>query len=72
MADEVAVDARATEGYRQIIESKTNFLRAVRSGHATASSRPLHAGRRIVVVETDIVDDEGRLVARVTQSQAVL
>jgi 1,4-dihydroxy-2-naphthoyl-CoA hydrolase len=54
------------------IESKTNFLRAVRSGHATASSRPLHTGRRIVVVETDIVDDEGRLVARVTQSQAVL
>jgi acyl-coenzyme A thioesterase PaaI-like protein len=29
-------------------------------------------GRRIVVVETDIVDDEHRLVARVTQSQAVL
>jgi len=54
------------------IESKTNFLRAVRSGHATAVSRPLHAGRRIVVIETDIVDDEGRLVARVTQSQAVL
>jgi 1,4-dihydroxy-2-naphthoyl-CoA hydrolase len=54
------------------IESKTNFLRPVRSGHATVISRPLHAGRRIVVVETDIVDDDGRLVARVTQSQAVL
>jgi len=54
------------------IESKTNFLRALRGGHATAISRPLHAGRRIVVVETDIVDDAGRLVARVTQSQAVL
>jgi 1,4-dihydroxy-2-naphthoyl-CoA hydrolase len=54
------------------IESKTNFLRPVRSGHATAVSRPLHAGRRIVVVETDIVDGENRLAARVTQSQAVL
>jgi 1,4-dihydroxy-2-naphthoyl-CoA hydrolase len=31
------------------IESKTNFLRALRTGHATAVSRPLHAGRRIMV-----------------------
>jgi uncharacterized protein (TIGR00369 family) len=54
------------------IESKTNFLRAVRSGHATAIARPLHVGRRIIVVESDVVDDEKRLVARVTQSQAVL
>ncbi|MCT2582760.1 PaaI family thioesterase [Actinophytocola gossypii] len=54
------------------VESKTNFLRAVRAGHATAVSRPLHVGRRFVVVETDITDDDGRLVARVTQTQAVL
>ncbi|MGB3438896.1 MAG: PaaI family thioesterase [Actinophytocola sp.] len=54
------------------IESKTNFLRAIRSGYATATARPLHAGRRIIVVETDVVDDEKRLVARVTQTQAVL
>jgi 1,4-dihydroxy-2-naphthoyl-CoA hydrolase len=54
------------------IESKTNFLRAVRSGHATAIARPLHVGRRIIVVESDVVDDEKRLVARVTQTQAVL
>jgi uncharacterized protein (TIGR00369 family) len=54
------------------IESKTNFLRAVRAGHVTAVARPLHVGRRIIVVESDVVDDEKRLVARVTQSQAVL
>lgn len=54
------------------IESKTNFLRAVKSGHATAIARPLHVGRRIIVVESDVLDDEKRLVARVTQSQAVL
>lgn len=54
------------------IESKTNFLRAIRSGHATAVARPLHVGRRIIVVESDVLDDEKRLVARVTQSQAVL
>ena len=54
------------------IESKTNFLRAVRDGHATAVSRPMHVGRRFVVVETDVLDDAERLVARVTQTQAVL
>lgn len=54
------------------IESKTNFLRAVRGGCATAVSRPLHVGRRVIVVETDVLDDQDRLVARVTQSQAVL
>ena len=54
------------------IESKTNFLRAVRDGHAEAVSRPLHAGRTIVVVETDVRDAAGKLVARVTQTQAVL
>ncbi|MHB8670327.1 MAG: PaaI family thioesterase [Acidimicrobiales bacterium] len=54
------------------IESKTNFLRAVRTGHAEAVSSPLHAGRTVIVVVTDVFDDQGRLVARTTQSQAVL
>ena len=54
------------------IESKTNFLRAVADGHVDAVSRPLQRGRRIVVVETDLIDADARLVARVTQSQLVL
>lgn len=54
------------------IESKTNFLRAVRDGHVEAAAHPLHAGRTVVVVETDLADAAGRLVARVTQSQLVL
>ncbi len=54
------------------IESKTNFLRSVRSGHVEAVSRPLRTGRSVVVVETDVIDAEGRLAARVTQSQIVL
>jgi uncharacterized protein (TIGR00369 family) len=52
------------------IESKTNFLRAVREGAVTASSRPLHLGRTIVVVETELVRDDGKLAAKVTQTQA--
>jgi 1,4-dihydroxy-2-naphthoyl-CoA hydrolase len=54
------------------VESKTNFLRAVREGSVTASSTPLHKGRRFVVVETELRDDADRLVAKVTQTQAVL
>ena len=52
------------------IESKTNFLRAVREGAVTASSRPLHVGRTMVVVETELVRDDGKLAAKVTQTQA--
>jgi 1,4-dihydroxy-2-naphthoyl-CoA hydrolase len=54
------------------IESKTNFFAAVREGHVHAVSRPLHTGRRTIVVDTELYDDAGRLVARVTQTQAVL
>jgi len=54
------------------IESKTNFLRGVREGHVEAVSRPLHAGRTVIVVETELRDAAGRLVAKTTQTQAVL
>jgi uncharacterized protein (TIGR00369 family) len=54
------------------IESKTNFLRAVRGGSVEAIARPLHVGRTVVVVDTELRDDDERLVARVTQTQAVL
>jgi uncharacterized protein (TIGR00369 family) len=54
------------------IQSATNFLRGVRDGYAEAISRPLNVGRLVIVVETEIVDAEGRAVARTIQSQAVL
>jgi uncharacterized protein (TIGR00369 family) len=54
------------------IESKTNFFRAVRAGTVTATSLPLHVGRTTIVVQTDLTDDDDKLVARVTQTQAVL
>jgi uncharacterized protein (TIGR00369 family) len=59
-------DATAT------IESKTNFFRAVRDGSVHATSRPLHRGRATIVIETDLHDDSGRHIGRVTQTQAVL
>ncbi len=54
------------------IESKTNFLGAVRSGDVVARARPLHVGKTTIVVETDVLDESGRRVARTTQTQAVL
>lgn len=54
------------------VESKTNFLRAVRSGVVTAVSRPMHVGAQFIVAQTDLLDDTGALVAQTTQTQAVL
>ena len=54
------------------IESKTNFFRAVREGRVEGVTHPLHVGRSFIVVQTDLVDDEERRVAQVTQTQAIL
>ena len=54
------------------IESKTNFLGAIKEGTVTASSRPLHVGSTTIVVETEVRRADGRLVGKVTQTQAVL
>jgi len=54
------------------IESKTNFFRAVREGYVEAISRPLHVGGSTIVVESDVFDSQGRRVAKVIQTQAVL
>ena len=54
------------------IESKTNFLGAVRQGTVLARARPLHIGKTTIVIETDVFDGSGRRVARMMQTQAVL
>jgi uncharacterized protein (TIGR00369 family) len=54
------------------ISSTTNFLRALREGHAIATSRPLRVGRSVIVVQTEIRDDAGKPLTHTTQSQAVI
>ncbi|HEX6658504.1 MAG TPA: PaaI family thioesterase [Ilumatobacter sp.] len=55
------------------IESKTNFLGGVREGASvTATATPLHRGATTIVVETELRTAEGKLVAKTTQTQAVL
>lgn len=54
------------------IESKTNFFRGVGEGEVTISARVVHAGRRTIVVDTDVMRADGKLASRTTQTQAVL
>jgi 1,4-dihydroxy-2-naphthoyl-CoA hydrolase len=55
------------------VESKTNFFAGAKVGTIlTAESVPLHRGRRTQVWETRITNPDGRLIAKVTQTQMVL
>jgi uncharacterized protein (TIGR00369 family) len=52
------------------IASATNFLRAVRDGAVIAITRPLHKGKTLIVLETELRREDGELAAKVTQTQA--
>jgi 1,4-dihydroxy-2-naphthoyl-CoA hydrolase len=54
------------------VGSTTNLLGAVRAGTVSALATPLHTGRTLIVVETELRDGGGRLVAKTSQTQAVL
>ncbi|HEY1931823.1 MAG TPA: PaaI family thioesterase [Acetobacteraceae bacterium] len=55
------------------VESKTNFFAGAQVGtRIIAESIPLHRGRRTQVWETRLTNDNGRLIAKVTQTQLVL
>jgi 1,4-dihydroxy-2-naphthoyl-CoA hydrolase len=54
------------------IESKTNLLAAVTGGTVTATATALKAGRTVIVIETELTNGDGTLVAKTIQTQAVL
>ncbi|HEX5263278.1 MAG TPA: PaaI family thioesterase [Phenylobacterium sp.] len=55
------------------LESKTNFLRGAPAGSTiTGEATPLHVGRRSSVWQTRITNDEGKLLAMVTQTQMTI
>ncbi len=51
------------------ITSSSQFLRAVRSGAVEALTRPLHRGRTLMVLETELHRYDGALAAKVSQTQ---
>jgi len=54
------------------VSSSTSLVRALRSGTAHAVARPAHVGRSFLLVNVEITDDDGRLLAQTSQTQAVL
>ena len=54
------------------IESKTNFLRPVTGGTVGIVAMPIHVGRTTIVVQTEVVRDDGRPVSLTIQTQIVL
>jgi 1,4-dihydroxy-2-naphthoyl-CoA hydrolase len=45
---------------------------ATRGGTVTAHCHPLHIGKRVIVLETEVRGDDGKLAAKVLQTQAIL
>jgi uncharacterized protein (TIGR00369 family) len=54
------------------IESKTNIFRACEPGRLTGVAVPVHAGRRMIVLQTSIYRADGKLAAMMIQTQMVL
>jgi hypothetical protein len=50
----------------------TRVLGAVRDGYAEAVARMVHKARTLIVIDTEIRDAGGRLVARTSRAQPVL
>jgi len=65
MAYAATLDADATFA---TLELKINFLRPMWRGRLTATGRVVQAGRSVGLIECDVVDDEGRLVARASST----
>jgi len=64
----------ASHGFDQqsvTIECKINYMRAVSDGEVVCTARVLHAGRRTLVVEAQVLQDE-KLVAKAQGTFAVL
>jgi len=64
----------ASHGFDQqsvTIECKINYLRAVSEGDVLCTARVLHAGRRTLVVDADVVQGD-KLVAKAQGTFAVL
>lgn len=53
------------------IDSTTRLYRPLRDGTLHAAARPAHVGRTLIVITTDLTDDQRRLIAQTSQAQAI-
>ena len=54
------------------VEMKVNFLRAVRAGRIAARARVKNAGRTLGLIECDVLDAGGKLVAHAVSTCMIL
>ncbi len=54
------------------IEINANHVRQATNGYVNGKARPLHLGRTVHVWETEITDDEGRLISTGRMTLAVI
>jgi len=54
------------------VELKINFLRAPGVARLIATGRVVHQGRKLMMAEADVVNEEGKLVAKATSTLMVL
>jgi uncharacterized protein (TIGR00369 family) len=54
------------------VDLNTKYLRPIREGTMTASARVINRGRTLGLLECDVTDSEGRLLAHVTSTCMVL
>ncbi len=76
MAETIASVATVSEVFPQgniaVGQSNlTHFIRPVREGTVTGTARSIHRGRTSWIWDIDMVDDQGRRVARSTVTMAV-
>lgn len=54
------------------VQVSANLLRNTDKGTVTAEARPIHRGRTMIVMETQVRDDQDRLLAVVTTTHLVI
>ena len=61
----LAVKSRLSPGQKTVtVELKVNFIAGAKDGELTATAKVVSGGRRIFVVEGDVSDSKGVIIAR--------
>jgi uncharacterized protein (TIGR00369 family) len=66
--------ARTLTGEKDVItiEFKINFLRPAKGNKLTCAGKVLHGGKQIATAEAEIFDEDGKLVAKLTETLSVI
>lgn len=62
----------APEQFPLAVQLSANLLRNTGEGTLTAEARPIHRGRTLIVMETEVRDSRQRRLAKVTTTHVVL